>query len=640
MARIKRSWAHIPVEVVHDGHVAAARRQRWLRGRPTRLARPRPIGDAPRTAFPPLHLAANRRMSVAARGTRPPPPRSSGWRTVGCRAFEPASELVTGACHDRQIAATNARVRSTHRRAPPGRHDPLVSTRGSHLRLAVGSPGGTDRVRAFGRGGTRASPHRRCTSRGEVVQATTHAPVTTGAAATGRQGLGRRPWCPTVDMDRPTLAAQPPFGTTRPPRYGAKLKARVDTMTRRGRLVKRLLMISYTYHDGLSAQDRQQMVRRFAADGGTPGAIAHYERLDGRGGFVIQEELDDEDLQRDFEQTVAFAPSCVPRCTPSPPWRMPSRSSSGSTANAHDRHGDHIRGHSRPPPCGLPWIANRRCGSNRCARGAPVRPRRDSSSTPKTPLVGVADLGTVPATRVQLRTPTGSRGHGVARRGHHRRHPDQQKLDDVLRHRSTSMRSEHARRRAWRGALTDSAGWLRAATDAGRCQAGTVLGSGAACCGLRCPVVTHDSVACRRRTLPSFGWPSRRRSRGPLPTCWDGVSSRRAVGSPRSPLLSNPDWWSSSRPVWAPVWSCRRSSRSRHLRRRRENALGDGSGRRIETAAGDAVGPDVPRAPAPVTCDTAARERLEHVAAQASAEVQLDALVGVLVEADVAGFGA
>ncbi len=72
--------------------------------------------------------------------------------------------------------------------------------------------------------------------------------------------------------------------------------------------MKRLLMISYTYHDGLSAQDRQQMVRRFAADGGTPGAIAHYERLDGRGGFVIQEELDDEDLQRDFEQTVAFAP--------------------------------------------------------------------------------------------------------------------------------------------------------------------------------------------------------------------------------------------------------------------------------------------------------------------------------------------
>ena len=270
----------------------------------------------------------------------------------------------------------------------------------------------------------------------------------------------------------------------------------------------------------------------------------------------------------------------------------------------------------------------------RCARAGTLRPPL------KPRWFGAADPGTVPATRVQLRTPTGSRGHGVARRGHHRRHPDQQKLDDVLRHRSTSMRSEHARRRAWRGALTDSAGWLRAATDAGRCQAGTVLGSGAACCGLRCPVVTHDSVACRRRTLPSFGWPSRRRSRGPLPTCWYGVSSRRAVGSPRSPLLSDPDWWSSSRPAWAPVWSCRRSSRSRRLRRRRENALGDGSGRRIETAAGDAVGPDVPRAPAPVTCDTAARERLEHVAAQASAEVQLDALVGVLVEADVAGFGA
>ena len=72
--------------------------------------------------------------------------------------------------------------------------------------------------------------------------------------------------------------------------------------------MKRLLMISCTYHDALSAQDRQQMVRLFAADSGTPGAIAHYERLDGRGGFIIQEQLDDEDLQKDFEQTVAFAP--------------------------------------------------------------------------------------------------------------------------------------------------------------------------------------------------------------------------------------------------------------------------------------------------------------------------------------------
>ena len=72
--------------------------------------------------------------------------------------------------------------------------------------------------------------------------------------------------------------------------------------------MKRLMMISYTYHDGLSAQDRQEMVRLFETDGGTPGAIAHYERIDGRGGFVVQEELQDDELERDFEQTVAFAP--------------------------------------------------------------------------------------------------------------------------------------------------------------------------------------------------------------------------------------------------------------------------------------------------------------------------------------------
>jgi hypothetical protein len=72
--------------------------------------------------------------------------------------------------------------------------------------------------------------------------------------------------------------------------------------------VKRLMMISYTYHDGLSMQARQEMVRLFSADSGTPGAIAQYERIDGRGGFIIQEELHGQDLQKDFEQTVAFAP--------------------------------------------------------------------------------------------------------------------------------------------------------------------------------------------------------------------------------------------------------------------------------------------------------------------------------------------
>jgi len=71
--------------------------------------------------------------------------------------------------------------------------------------------------------------------------------------------------------------------------------------------MKRLHMTSYTYHEGLTVDDRREMVRLFATDGEMPGVIAHYERLDGRGGFVIQEELHGQDLEKDFQQTVAFS---------------------------------------------------------------------------------------------------------------------------------------------------------------------------------------------------------------------------------------------------------------------------------------------------------------------------------------------
>lgn len=72
--------------------------------------------------------------------------------------------------------------------------------------------------------------------------------------------------------------------------------------------MERLCLISYTYHEGLNAQDRKEMVQLFATGGEAPGVIAHYERLDGRGGFIIQKQLQGEDLKRDFEQTVAFSP--------------------------------------------------------------------------------------------------------------------------------------------------------------------------------------------------------------------------------------------------------------------------------------------------------------------------------------------
>ena len=71
--------------------------------------------------------------------------------------------------------------------------------------------------------------------------------------------------------------------------------------------MKRFSMFAYTYHEGLTAEDRREMVRLFAEGGEAPGVIAHYERLDGRGGFIIQEEIGGQDLEQDFEQTIAFS---------------------------------------------------------------------------------------------------------------------------------------------------------------------------------------------------------------------------------------------------------------------------------------------------------------------------------------------
>ena len=67
-------------------------------------------------------------------------------------------------------------------------------------------------------------------------------------------------------------------------------------------------LISYTYREGLNAQDRKEMAQLFATGGEAPGVVAHYARLDGRGGFMIQKQLQGEELKRDFEQTVSFSP--------------------------------------------------------------------------------------------------------------------------------------------------------------------------------------------------------------------------------------------------------------------------------------------------------------------------------------------
>ncbi len=56
--------------------------------------------------------------------------------------------------------------------------------------------------------------------------------------------------------------------------------------------MKFMYMIAYRYKEGLNEDDLRTLTKRFVEVGNGPGIIAQYERLDGRGGFIL-EELDD-----------------------------------------------------------------------------------------------------------------------------------------------------------------------------------------------------------------------------------------------------------------------------------------------------------------------------------------------------------
>ncbi len=69
--------------------------------------------------------------------------------------------------------------------------------------------------------------------------------------------------------------------------------------------MKRLFMTSYEYREGLGEQERRDMLAVFAKYGVGEGLVAQYERLDGRGGFLVSEEPPD--LEQDFEGTLRFS---------------------------------------------------------------------------------------------------------------------------------------------------------------------------------------------------------------------------------------------------------------------------------------------------------------------------------------------
>jgi hypothetical protein len=70
--------------------------------------------------------------------------------------------------------------------------------------------------------------------------------------------------------------------------------------------MQRLFMTTYRYRDGLDEDDLRDLTKRFTEVGNAPGTIAHYARLDGRGGVVIHEDVGDS--ADTFETTLRYSP--------------------------------------------------------------------------------------------------------------------------------------------------------------------------------------------------------------------------------------------------------------------------------------------------------------------------------------------
>lgn len=69
--------------------------------------------------------------------------------------------------------------------------------------------------------------------------------------------------------------------------------------------MKTLSLTAYTYRADLDVDDLRQLTKTFVEAGVGPTVIAQYERLDGKGGFLIQEMA--EDPEADYELTLKYS---------------------------------------------------------------------------------------------------------------------------------------------------------------------------------------------------------------------------------------------------------------------------------------------------------------------------------------------
>jgi hypothetical protein len=70
--------------------------------------------------------------------------------------------------------------------------------------------------------------------------------------------------------------------------------------------MKPLNMITYRFRTGLGEEDLGNLVKRFAEVGQPPGVIAHHVRVDGMGGFMLQEQQ--EDPEAVYENALRYRP--------------------------------------------------------------------------------------------------------------------------------------------------------------------------------------------------------------------------------------------------------------------------------------------------------------------------------------------
>lgn len=71
--------------------------------------------------------------------------------------------------------------------------------------------------------------------------------------------------------------------------------------------MKRLFMTVYRYRDGNDEDDLRHLTKKFVEFGTGVKPIAHFERLDGRGGFMV-EELDEESAAKSYEALIRYGP--------------------------------------------------------------------------------------------------------------------------------------------------------------------------------------------------------------------------------------------------------------------------------------------------------------------------------------------